>query len=57
MEGGVSNAAQRASTLLKALDAPAPPRTRWALGSSRYLVAARRQTIIEARDRYEALEV
>lgn len=53
---GVSNASQRASTLLKALDAPDPSPYSLRLGSPRYLVAARRRAIIQARERYEALE-
>ncbi|MGI8874315.1 MAG: DUF6398 domain-containing protein [Egibacteraceae bacterium] len=48
---GVSNAGQRAPTLLKAIDAPGPSPSASRLGTPRYLVADRRRTIVERRDR------
>ncbi|MGI8874675.1 MAG: DUF6398 domain-containing protein, partial [Egibacteraceae bacterium] len=55
---GVSQPSQRAGTLLKALRVPDAADFAYTtrIGSPRYLVAARRRAILEARERYEAME-
>lgn len=51
----ISNAPQRAGTLLRALDVPPASSPELHLGTPRYLVAARRQALTAARDQYSDL--
>lgn len=49
---GVADPAQRATTMLKALDVPDATRYSLSLGTVRYLTSARREAIVETRDRH-----